>query len=128
MRRLSLFLFLIVLTTQGCASNSEDRSKQLLAKVEAEGIKKGENPHIAIGMPIQEVKAYLESCGFQIERRPLTGSHLSNAEAAALHYVKIFPHYPNALVVLHHEVHVLLSHDGQRLTDIRSEAIYTTVD
>jgi hypothetical protein len=127
MRSITPFLLLVVLATQGCVSSTEHQSKQLLAKVEAEGIKKGENPQIAIGMPIQEAKAFLERSSFQIERRAHTGSKLSNPEAAALHYVKIFPH-PAPYVVLHHEVHVLLFHDGQRLTDIQSEAIYTTVD
>jgi hypothetical protein len=120
-------VLLLLLTTQGCVSTSEQRSKQLLAKVAAEDVKNGQNPHLKIGMPLREAKAHLEQCGFQLEQRPRTGSTLLNPEASALHYVKIFPH-PGVLVVFHHEVHVLLFHDEHRLTDIKSEAIYTSVD
>jgi hypothetical protein len=120
-------LVLLLVFTHGCASVFGPLPEQVCARVEEKDIKDGKNPHLQIGMSVRQAAAYLEELGFRPEQRECTGSRLPKDEGSALHYVKIFPH-PGPLIVFHHEVHVLLFHDGQQLRDVRSELIYTAVD
>ena len=127
--RHSLFNVLVLSLAAGsrCVSYSEHRASAIHFTVAAGEVKAGRSPHLRLGMPIRDAEARLAAIGFRPEQRERTGSTFTAANGSALHFVHVLPH-PNALVVFHHEVHVLLLHDGHSLKDVQSETIYTTVD
>jgi hypothetical protein len=111
----------------GSGCFSEPHASLIHARVSDGVVKAGLNPGLQIGMPLHEATAYLESCGFRPECREHPPSAFPAGGETTLHYVRVLPH-PFPLDVTHPEVHVLLLHDGNRVTDIKSEKVTTTVD
>jgi hypothetical protein len=122
-----LLLAVSLVSAQGCVGYSQLRADRIHAQVSGEDVKAGRNSHLRIGMPIGEAEEHLKGLGFHLDRRPREDSSLGGVGEFTLRYVKSLPH-PTPLVDFQHEVHVLLSHDGDHLTDYKSETICTTVD
>lgn len=112
--------------SQGCAG-SQLHAILVESQVSGERVKAGRNPHLRIGMPVGEAKEHLEYLGFFLDTREHPESDLPDGNEFTLRYVRNLP-CAVPFVVAHYAVHVVLFHDGERLTDLRSETIHTTVD
>jgi hypothetical protein len=111
----------------GCACLSPVHASLIHSRVSGEEVIAGLKPSLQIGMPLNEATAYLESCGFQTECRSNQPSKFPIGEEKTAHYVRVFPH-PTPWIVTHPEIHVLLYHDANIVTDIKSQMFQTTVD
>ena len=111
----------------GCACLSEQHATLIHWRVSDGVVRAGLNPHLRVGMPLCDATAYLQSSGFRQVCRENPPSGSLAGEGAALHFVRVLPH-PAPFVVTHPEVHVRILHDGNHVTDIKSEKITTTVD
>lgn len=122
MRR--LLPILLVGTLVGCASSNDRHARQLFTEFEEKHTAAGDNRHLYCGVPLDDAVSYRKRKGFEPDQRATSCSSLPAWDGSTAHYVKRLP-FPNRLVVIHPEIHVVLLHDGQTVKDIKSELIHS---
>jgi hypothetical protein len=111
----------------GCYSSSTLQADFIQSLVSEDNVKAERNANLQIGMPVTQASEYLEKLGFRLYPCSVSGLNVVQEGESTMQFVRILPH-PTPIHQAHNEVHVLLFHDGERLTELKSKTISTTVD